>query len=226
MVIDTICINASITKKIAVLSDLHNSPKWKDITIPPVDLILIPGDLVKSYGYGWDNAYKFLKYAQSIAQVVYSVGNHECLSPVEWHKLVQDLGVIFLNNMVIELDEITIGGIQDWYDDISVPVLEELEKSNKYKILLSHRPELYEPYLKNRRIDLIVSGHAHGGQMRLFGKAIYAPNQGFFPKYTDGLYDGKFLVSAGLENTRKWIPRIGNPKKFYILDLKGDNLLS
>ena len=56
--------------------------------------------------------------------------------------------------------------------------------------------------------------------MRLFGRAIFAPDQGFFPKYTNSLYDGKFLVSVGLENTRKWIPRIGNPKKFYVVELK------
>ena len=220
MKIETIVLSAPINKRIAVLSDLHNSNKWKNIKIPPVDLILIPGDLVKSYGYGWDNAYQFLKYATSIAPVIYSVGNHECLSPMEWRDKVEGLGVIYLNNEIVVLEDVTIGGIQDWYDRFSLPVLEELEKSNKYKILLSHRPELYEPYLKERNIDLIVSGHAHGGQMRLFGKAIFAPNQGFFPKYTDGLYDGKFLVSPGLENTRKWIPRIGNPKKFYILKLK------
>lgn len=217
---EKISIDTRINKKIAVLSDLHDSPKWKEIVIPPVDLILIPGDLVKSYGYGWNNAYQFLKYAQSIAPVIYSVGNHECLSPVEWHDMVKSLGVIFLNNQITEFEDMTIGGIQDWYDDLSIPVLDELEKSKKFKILLSHRPELYEPYLKSRNIDLIVSGHAHGGQMRLFGRAIFAPDQGFFPKYTDGLYDGKFLVSAGLENTRKWIPRIGNPKKFYVVELK------
>lgn len=55
---------------------------------------------------------------------------------------------------------------------------------------------------KSRDIDLIVSGHAYGVQMRLFGRAIFVPDQGFFPKYTDGLYDGKFLVSVRLENTR------------------------
>lgn len=213
-----IIIDSRVDRRIAVLSDLHNSPKWKEIVIPKVDLILIPGDLVKSYGYGWDNAYEFLKYAQSVAQVFYSVGNHECLSLAEWHELVRGLGVVFLNNQTVEFQDMIIGGIQDWYDDLSIPVLDELEKSDKYKILLSDRPELYEPYLKDRKIDLIVSGHAHGGQMRLFGRAIFALDQGFFPKYTDGLYDGKFLVSAGLENTRKWIPRIGNPKKFYLLE--------
>lgn len=56
--------------------------------------------------------------------------------------------------------------------------------------------------------------------MKLFGRAIVDPDQEFLPKYTDELYDGKFLVSLGLENTRKWIPRIGNLKKFYILELK------
>lgn len=128
MRIETVAIDSKIDRRIAVLSDLHNSPKWRDIVIPKVDLILIPGDLVKSYGYGWDNAYEFLKYAQSIAQVFYSVGNHECLSPVEWHELVKGLGVVYLNNQTVEYQDMIIGGIQD-----SHRLTSEWAKCRKYK---------------------------------------------------------------------------------------------
>lgn len=71
MRIETVAIDSKMDRRIAVLSDLHNSPKWRDIVIPNVDLILIPGDLVKSYGYGWDKAYEFLKHAQSIASFLF-----------------------------------------------------------------------------------------------------------------------------------------------------------
>jgi predicted MPP superfamily phosphohydrolase len=83
-----------------------------------------------------------------------------------------------------------------------------------YKILLSHHPEYYpliEPYA-----DLILSGHAHGGQFRLFGRGLFAPGQGFLPRYSKGMY-GKMCVSAGLTNTT-WVPRINNPTELVIVE--------
>ena len=83
-----------------------------------------------------------------------------------------------------------------------------------YKVLLSHHPEylpLVEPYA-----DLIVSGHSHGGQFRLFGRGLFAPGQGWFPKYSRGQY-GKMIVSAGLTNTT-WVPRINNPTELVIIE--------
>lgn len=221
-VTETIVKKAPFNRRIAVLSDLHNSVNWSNIKLPDVDVILCPGDMVESYGYGWNNTLDFFRYLVGIAPVFYSVGNHECLSPKEYFDTVRDIGVTVLNNEAIEHDGFVIGGIQDWYDHLSIPVLDELEKGTKYKILLSHRPELYDRYIKDRDIDLIVSGHGHGGQIRLFNHGIFAPDQGFLPKYTDGLYDNRFLVSAGLENTRKWIPRLGNPYKVYIVELRED----
>lgn len=138
MRVETIVMDSKIDRRIAVLSDLHNSPKWRDVVIPNVDLILIPGDLVKSYGYGWDKAYEFLKHAQSIAQVFYSVGNHECLSPVEWHELVKELGVVYLNNQTVEYQDMIIGGIQDWF-----PILSTLPYMY-YFLLFSPNPSLKE----------------------------------------------------------------------------------
>ena len=88
--------------------------------------------------------------------------------------------------------------------------LDEFEMQHGYKILLCHHPEYRDPYLSKRKIDLILSGHGHGGQIRLFGRGLFSPGQGIFPKYTKGIY-GNMIVSAGLSNTGGIVPRFFNP---------------
>lgn len=91
--------------------------------------------------------------------------------------------------------------------------LHDFAASSGYHILLSHHPEYY-PFIPSS-IDLVLSGHAHGGQWNYYSfkdrrwKGIFAPGQGLFPKYTSGMY-GKMIVSRGLANTT-WVPRICNP---------------
>ena len=95
--------------------------------------------------------------------------------------------------------------------------LEDFERQEGYKILLSHHPEywcLREPMLRNRKIDLVISGHAHGGQWNVKGRGIYSPGQGFLPKYTSGVHDGphgKMIISRGIHNPYRRLPRWGNP---------------
>ena len=79
-----------------------------------------------------------------------------------------------------------------------------------YHILLCHHPEYYPQYLRERKIELTLSGHAHGGQIRLFGQGLFAPGQGFFPKLTSGVTDGRLVISRGLANCAK-VPRLWNP---------------
>lgn len=85
-----------------------------------------------------------------------------------------------------------------------------------YRIVLCHHPEYY-PLISDKPIDLILAGHAHGGQWRFFGQGIFAPGQGLFPKYTRGIY-GNMVVSAGLAN-EKLIPRLWNPTELVILEI-------
>ncbi len=68
-------------------------------------------------------------------------------------------------------------------------------------------------------IQLIFSGHAHGGQWRIpfTNKGVYAPGQGLFPEYCQGVYDGRLVVSAGLSNTT-WIPRFFNPREIVVVE--------
>lgn len=87
--------------------------------------------------------------------------------------------------------------------------LESMERQDGYKILLSHHPEYYTRHLKNAAVDLILFGHAQGGQWRISGKGIFASGQGLFPRYTSGVHDGKLIISRSLSNT-KAVPRLGN----------------
>ncbi len=84
-----------------------------------------------------------------------------------------------------------------------------------YKVLLSHHPE-YFPLIP-ASVDLVLSGHAHGGQIRLFNHGLWSSGQGWWPKWTRGVYDGRLVVSTGLSNTT-WIPRIGNPTEIVYLE--------
>ena len=108
--------------------------------------------------------------------------------------------------------------------------LDTFVKVPRYRILLSHHPEywcLEEPILINRNIDLVLSGHAHGGQFRLFGQGFFAPGQGWFPKYTSGIHRGKYgrmIISKGMANTVRIAPRLFNPTEVvYIEVVRGDS---
>ena len=84
-----------------------------------------------------------------------------------------------------------------------------------YHILLCHHPEYY-PHIPPA-VDLILSGHAHGGQWRIFGHGVWSPGQGFWPSWTKGVYDERLIVSAGLSNTT-WIPRLFNPREIVYIN--------
>ncbi len=95
--------------------------------------------------------------------------------------------------------------------------LRAFEQQTGYKILLCHHPEYYQNYLKSLDINLICSGHAHGGQWRIFNHGIWAPGQGICPKYTSGVHDGKLVISRGLSNPSV-IPRLWNPPEIVYIE--------
>lgn len=112
-----------------------------------------------------------------------------------------------------------------WFD-VKADWIDDFEKEYGYKILLNHHPEywdLRDPYLSKHKIDLVLSGHAHGGQIRLFNRGLYAPGQGFFPKFTKGVYKGEYgrlIVSTGLCNTSLVVPRILNPTELVFVSIR------
>ena len=87
---------------------------------------------------------------------------------------------------------------------------------------MCHQPEIYRDYVRGRNIGFTVCGHAHGGQIQLFGQGLYAPGQGLFPRLTHGLHDGgKMLISRGMTNSvRIPLPRICNPCELIVLELE------
>lgn len=189
-----------------------------------------------------ENAISFLKEAVEIAPVFFSSGNHELYLDDEDRALLSGIGVCYLDDEYRRSGDLVFGGLSSPYkifagtgvshtkeehkrrwkkvfENVNTSWLDEFEMQEGYKILLCHHPEFYEPFLKGREgIDLILSGHAHGGQIRLFGRGLYAYGQGLFPKYTSGIYDNKLIVSRGLSNT-SWIPRLWNPTEIIYVDL-------
>lgn len=222
----------------AILSDLHGEDPGRVLKSLGRELpnyILIPGDLFERLDGSEDlcheNALRLLREAAKIAPVFYTTGNHEdggihSWSP-EWQVKVKDrvyhgkdlqriraCGVTMLFDEFELRDGIAFGGLcSGLIHENRMPNLSWLEdfcRVDAPRVLLCHHPEYYEPYLKKYPIDLIVSGHAHGGQWRFFGRGVYAPGQGLFPKYTHGVHDGRFVISTGLKKAG-WIPRFGNP---------------
>lgn len=186
-------------------------------------------------------AQKFIKEAVKISKVLFSTGNHELYLDDLDEEYLRQCGVIYLDNEYKVEGEFVFAGLSSPYkylansgkaktreehrerwemvfSKVDISWLDEFEEQKGYKVLLSHHPEFYDPYLRERKIDLILSGHAHGGQVRLLGKGLFAYGQGFFPKYTSGIYDHKLIVSRGLANTSR-IPRIGNPTELVYIDV-------
>ena len=111
-------------------------------------------------------------------------------------------------------------------DDPELHWLDDYFKIPGYHLLLNHHPE-YWPQLHAPPIDLCLSGHAHGGQWRFYNPlkhrmcGVYAPGQGFFPTLTEGMHDGRLVISRGLSNTVKLVPRFFNEIELvYVLPSK------
>ncbi len=110
-----------------------------------------------------------------------------------------------------------IGGLSDEYDE---EWLSSFAQKDELRLLLCHNPNYYETLkINDTDIDLIVSGHNHGGQIRIFSMGVAGAGGKLFPKYDKGIYDGRMVVSAGCSNTAA-IPRINNPRELVIIHLK------
>ncbi|MBM6828905.1 metallophosphoesterase [Anaerotignum lactatifermentans] len=214
--------------KILHISDLQNKrfgKKQKNLIYraecSSPDMIVITGDLIDRNRTNLDAAMELIDAIVDLAPVYYVSGNHEHQSG-RFEELAERLtkaGVKVMNNgkTVIERDGDTIvllGLTDKWANPHYRSILHMLcqGQEDAFKILLSHRPELFEEYVEEE-IDLICCGHAHGGQIRLPGiNGVFAPNQGFLPAYTAGMYrEGKtaMVVSRGLGNS-SFPFRIGN----------------
>lgn len=233
--------------RIAVIADLHNK-QWsnkltKSLDKSKPDIIVIVGDLIDSSKTDIDVAMDFVDNAIKLAPVYYVSGNHEA-----WSGQYENLKSLLLKSGVIVLDDeevliknksdkILMLGLSDPdFYKVGAPHYESasliesrlttiINGYEGYKVLLSHRPEHFETYSR-LGVDLTISGHAHGGQVRIpFLGGLIAPNQGFMPQYTSGRYtlnEKDMVVSRGLGNSI--IPiRFNNMPQLVIIELDNDN---
>jgi len=209
---------------LAVAADLH-SENFDDVMddFRAADAILVPGDLVNRHRKDYSEAARFLREAPKAAPVFYSKGNHErkCAFRDEWMKLVKKSDVTWLDDESCLFRGIRIGGLSSQRDRLcNRDFLDAFEREQEFKLLMCHHPEMWRDDVRGRKIDFTVCGHAHGGQIQIFGQGIYAPGQGFFPKLTHGLHDnGKMIISRGMSNGTR-APRFNNPCELIILRLE------
>ena len=219
--------------RIVQISDLHNAKFGKDnqklvdrIRECEPDMIVLTGDLVDSNHTNVDRAVQFVDEIVKICPVYYVTGNHEYwLEASEYDELISglaDAGVVILDDQVVEvsrgdakfrlvglddrsLSDGTLGTLlNDQAGQKEETADNENSEKKEFTVVLAHEPQYLAKYA-GIGVDLVLSGHAHGGQFRLpFVGGIVAPDQGFFPEYTAGEYymnGTEMIVSRGLGNS-------------------------
>ncbi len=228
--------------KIVQISDLHNKEFGTNqsklvalVEESHPDMIVITGDIIDSSRTNIEVAMELVKRVTDIAPVYYVTGNHEQHSGVypELKQQLLDADVKILPNLSIPIEkdgaQIRLIGVDDPKFSSKKEYKKQLanypkKSDSEYRILLAHRPEYFEDYEANQ-MDLILSGHVHGGQVRLpFVGGVYAPDQGFFPKYSAGKYtmgDSTMVVNRGLGNSIFPV-RVFNQPEIVVLTLRSE----
>ena len=234
--------------RIAHVSDLHNTEMGKDnekllamLRDADPDMIAITGDLIDSRDTDIEIALQFVREAVKIAPCYYVTGNHEARVN-EYGALkagMEAAGDTVLEDVKTKIsmegETITLIGVNDpsyqtdyLFGDSETVMNTKLEdlhtEHDGFTILLSHRPELFDTYV-DQDIDLVLSGHAHGGQFRLpFIGGLVAPKQGLFPEYDAGIYtedNTNMLISRGVGNSI--LPfRINNRPEVILIELQAE----
>lgn len=232
---------------IVQVSDLHNAEFGKNnqrlldkIKSTDPDIIVITGDIIDYHRTDIDVSIDFVKEAVKTAPTYYITGNHEAITEGfdDFIDAATRIGMIYLDNetQMIEKDGSTINltGIDDPHflttyisESIQISIDKVLDcalPEEGYNILLAHRPNYFDLYIIHEP-DLVLSGHAHGGQFRLpFIGGLYAPDQGIFPTYDAGHYSSSntdMIISRGLGNSR--FPfRLNNPPELVVVTLESE----
>ena len=234
-------ISGNIT--FVLISDLHGceygkrqSELLEEIEKAKPDAVLLCGDIFDDK-YNTGGSYDLIDGLKGKYETFYVSGNHEWwgTDTLGIFSRIEDRGVKVLRGNVKSLEingnKVSISGTDD-------PEVDEADKNHIgfyeqlasvgakisddcFNILLSHRPELAEKYF-NYNFDLVLSGHAHGGQVRIpfILNGLYSPGEGFFPKMAGGLYEfesGKMIVSRGLSRENTVLPRIFNRPELVVI---------
>lgn len=236
--------------RVVLLSDLHGYSYGDNqrVLIDKVqaqepDLIALPGDILDRFREP-DASFELIEGLKGIAPMYFVTGNHEIDDSDDFVRHdVKDVfrshGVYVLENEMTALNvngiEILIGGLEDplrtyaenihgSWEETALTSLGDAATENAFSLLLSHRAEHVETYAA-LPFDLVLSGHAHGGQVRIpyILNGLYAPDQGFFPKYAGGLYEHEtftHVIGRGF-NYSVSVPRIFNPPEIVVIDVTG-----
>jgi phosphoesterase len=232
--------------RIALVTDLHSCSYGKGqrtlvdaIEKQKPDLLLLGGDIFDD-GLPDRNTEIFLSAIADKYPCYYVTGNHEywSLRVDEMLNTLRKYGVEILDGKTktieIKGQRMSLSGIDDpdaaYYSDAGEVLYTQLNEiqterdSHLFSVLLAHRPSYIKLYRKYK-FDLVLSGHAHGGQWRIpyLLNGVFAPDEGWFPKYAGGQYrfaDGQMIVSRGLARESTRVPRIFNRPELVIVDLQ------
>lgn len=225
--------------RIAQVTDLHDATFGENqsrlvekVRATNPDVIFITGDIVDSRRYDLENSLQAVRQFTEIADVYYVIGNHEVALNLmdEIYAALIEIGVHVLPNDAVLLErngeQIVIAGIEDplMGQNVGRSIDQAMQSIDKdlFTVLLSHRPEQFDAYVK-ANIDLVMTGHAHGGQIRVpFIGGLVAPSQGIMPKYSAGIFEEqqtKMIVNRGLGNSL-FPYRIFNLPEVYVIQLK------
>lgn len=228
------------------LTDLHNYQYGRDnqrliakIQKQKPDVIFMTGDMLNEDEDRTDIVLHLVREACAIAPVYFSLGNHEVgyektYGEGDLTEQLEAAGAVVLEKEYVDTkiagQEVRIGGVygyllpEDWEDGSEQRFLEAFVQTDRLKILLSHVPEglLLWKSMEYWDVDLVFSGHVHGGQVRVpFVGGLFDPEEGFFPMYTRGMFscgNGTMILSAGLGSSRG-IPRVNNLPEIVVCDI-------
>lgn len=222
---------------LVLLSDLHDSSFGKDnerliekVKQQKPDLILTVGDMISDYREDYSYLTSLYANLSDIAPTYCSLGNHEQSHP-ESEKIKEILSrhANLLDNEYTEITvkgtDIRIGGLMDYHpdnEDLNA-FIREFADTDKFTLLMSHCPEYYIWGVDEVKVDLMVSGHTHGGQIILpFAGGVFAPEQGYFPYYDYGIFDEEsttLVITRGLGSSKQRVPRFNNPPEIVSLTI-------
>lgn len=249
---DFIVKNSKITKafRIVLISDLHdhqfgngNKKLVERIKEQSPDFIVMDGDMLNGNSENDEVVVTLVNKLSEIAPVYYSYGNHEYYYIDAGHDdLQQDLenaGATVLNHQIIDItvngNSIRLGGLYEYGFETgmqseeenaqAISYLEKLVNTDRYLIMCAHRPESFYcwNWADTWGLDLVLSGHLHGGQVIIPGiGGLYSSLDGFFPRYDYGQYklgNSDMLITRGLSSNRKVLPRFNNPPEIVVVDV-------
>lgn len=236
--------------RMVLISDLHdhqfdkNNEKLSEkIREQSPDLIIIDGDMINSDSENADTAVEVVCALKEIAPVYYSYGNHEYAYMEAGHTDLQaeleDAGAVVLNYQSIDLEvkgnSIRLGGLYEYgfetgmqseeENQRALSYLEEYVDTDRYLIMCAHRPDSFYPWntADDWGIDLVLSGHLHGGQVIIPGiGGLYSQLEGFLPQYDYGKYklgDSDMIITRGLGSNPKILPRFNNLPEIAVVDV-------